>query len=370
MIMKKILLLVLIFVGQLVVAQESIVLEAPKVDQNVELLSIVFRLAGNKEYNGAYFKKYSDGVDSHFKAYREHELIQFAKELHDQKGMSYDAVVCMAVVLDKRLNPLIDFSTTVPEKRWRKEDATKFVRLLKKFYRDAHCKAFFKVNETLYQEVSNRFGAVYKALDLNWFQSFYGSKADENFKIILSPGCGGNNYGPSFTLPNGKKNVFAIMGTWRVDEAGLPVYGKEEYLPLMVHEFCHSFVNHLLDTRRDLFEESGKEIYKAVEEEMSKKQAYGSWQIMQYEALVRASVVKYFLDHGATEVGVSRVIIKEFNRGFVWIRELVDELKKYDQQRSLYPTLESYLPVLSEMYKIVAEKSRQADFKSVKMLNP
>ncbi len=202
---KNILLLVLLILGQQIVAQQNSVLEAPKVDQNVELLSIVFRLAGNKEYNGAFFKKYTDGVDSHFSGYREHELIKFARELHQKNGISYDAVVCMAVVLDKKLNPLIDFSTTVPEKRWKKEDATKFVRLLKQFYKDAHCKAFFRENEVLYQEVSNRYSAVYKALDLNWFQSFYGNKSDENFKIILSPGCGGNNYGPSFTLPNARK---------------------------------------------------------------------------------------------------------------------------------------------------------------------
>src|SRR5659263_174036 len=132
---KKILLLVLLIFGQLVVAKENRVIEAPQVDKNVELLSIVFRLAGNKEYNGTYFKKYTDGVDSHFNAYREHELIKFARELHNKNGISYDAVVCMAVVLDKKLNPLIDFSTTVPEKRWKKEDATKFVRLLKQFYK-------------------------------------------------------------------------------------------------------------------------------------------------------------------------------------------------------------------------------------------
>jgi len=359
--MKRILLLVLIIVSQLVVAQEKQVLEAPKVDKRVELLSIVFRLAGNMEYNGAFFKKYNDKVDDHFNAFKEHELIKFARELHQKNGISYDAVVCMAVVLDKKLNPLIDFSTTLPEKRWKKEDATIFVRLLKKFYKDAHCEAFFRANEPLYQEVSNRFSAVYKALDLNWFQSFYGNTADENFKIILSPGCGGNNYGPSYSLPNAKKNVFAIMGTWRVDESGMPVYGNEEYLPLMVHEFSHSFVNHLLDKRKDLFEESGKEIYKAVEYEMSRQQSYGSWQIMLYEALVRASVIKYFIDHGATELEVGRMMVKEYNRGFGWIKDLVDELKNYDRQRSLYPTLESYMPVLSNAYKTFAEKVSQMD---------
>jgi hypothetical protein len=43
------------------------------------------------------------------------------------------------------------------------------------------------------------------------------------------------------------------------------------------------------------------------------------------------------------------------------MKGLVDELKKYDIQRNLYPTLESYMPVLSNAYKIFAEKISQFD---------
>ena len=359
--MKKILILILIIFTQHCIAQDNQLIDAPKVDKRVELLSIVFRLAGNKEYNATFLKKYTDKVDSHFNTFKEHELIIFAKELQEKKGISYDAVVSMAVILDDHLNPLIDFSTTLPEKRWTKEDATKFIRLLKKFYKDAECEEFFKENEELFQEVSNRFSPVYKTLDLNWFQSFFGKKADENFNIIISPGCGGHNYGPSYSLPNAKKEVFAIMGTWKVDEFGMPVYEKDEYLPLIVHEFNHSFVNSLLAKYKDSFEESGKEIYKAEEYEMSRQQAYGNWQIMLDEALVRASVIKYFMDHSASELESGKMMVNEFINGFIWIKELVDELKKYDNQRSIYPTLESYMPVLSDAYKTFAEKVGQLD---------
>jgi len=358
--MKRILFLIFLIVCQQSFAQEKQLIETPKVDKRVELLSIVFRLAGNQEYHATFFKKYTDKVDDHFNAFKEHELIKFAKELNG-KGISFDAVVSMAVILDDHLNPLIDFSTTLPEKRWTKEDATKFVRLLKKFYKDAACEAFFRENEALFQEVSNRFSPVYKTLDLNWFQSFYGIKADENFNIIISPGCGGQNYGPSYSLPNAKKEVFAIMGTWQVDESGMPVYEKDDYLPLIVHEFNHSYVNSLLAKQEASFEESGKKIYKAEEYEMSRQQAYGNWQIMLDEALVRASVIKYFMDHGASELETGKMMVKEFINGFIWIKELVDELKNYDHQRNLYPTLESYMPVLSTAYKSFADKISQID---------
>ena len=180
--------------GSAKLSQEKPLIEVPKIDKRVELLSIVFRLAGNEEYNATFFKKYTDKVESHFKQNKDHEIIKFARELREKKGISYDAVMSMAIILDNSLNPIIDFSTTVPE-RWSKDEAIKFVRLLKKFYKDAKCEEFFNDNEALFQEVAARFRPVYEKLDLNWYQSFYGKKVDENFSIIISIGCGAHNYG-------------------------------------------------------------------------------------------------------------------------------------------------------------------------------
>lgn len=358
--MKKTLFVLLIVICQLSIAQENRIIKTPKVDKRVELLSIVFRLAGNEEYNGTFFKTYTDRVDAHFNAFRGHELIQFAKELHG-KGISYDAVASMAVVLDDRLNPVLDFSTTLPSTRWSKEDALHFVKLLRQFYADARCDAFFRENEALYGEVANRFQPVYKTFDLKWYSTLFGVKADDRFSILLSPGCGGHNYGPSYEPPHAKREVFAIMGTWKVDDAGMPVYDEKDYLPILIHEFNHSFVNALLEKNASIFEESGKQIYQAMEYEMSRQQAYGNWQIMLNEALVRASVIKYYMDHGASELETSRMIVQEINRGFVWMKGLVDDLKNYDTKRTEYPTLESYLPVLSKSYKKMAEAVHQYD---------
>ena len=361
--MKNLIALIFIVLSLQNYAQEKRFIEVPRVDKKVELLSIVFRLAGNEEYNSQYFRRYSDKVESYFKAYKEHELIKFAKELRQRKGISYDAVMSMAVILDDKLNPLIDFSSTLPEKRWNEIDAKKFVRLLKEFYRDAKCEEFFIDNEALFQEVAVRFRQAIEKLDLNWFLSFFGIKSNENFTIIISPSIGGNNYGPSYTLPNSEKKVFAIMGTWKVDETGIPVYAQEEYLPTIIHEFNHSFVNQLLAKHKELFEESGKRIFKVAEYEMSHQQAYGSWQTMLNEALVRGSVIMYFTNHGSNESEIQMMLNNESNKGFIWIKGLVDELKKYDNQRAKYPTLDSYMLVLSEAYKTFDEKISQFDAK-------
>lgn len=356
--MKRLITLSLIILSLQNFAQVKQLTEVPKVDRRIELLSIVFRLAGNKEYNATYFKKYTDKVEIHFEQYKDHETIKFASELRQKKSTTYEAVMNMAIILDKDLNPLTDFSTTLPE-RWSKDDAVKFVKLLKKFYKDAKCEEFFNDNEALFQEVATIFSPVYEKLDLNWFHSFYGEKDNENFNLFVSIGCGDQNYGTSYSLPNAKKEVFAIMGTWKIDELGMPVYNQSEYLPIIVHEFNHPFVNPLLAKHKESFEESGKEIYKAVEYEMSRQQAYGNWQIMLNEELVRASVIKYFIDHGASESEIQMMQKIEVNKGFIWIKGLVNELIKYNNQRDIYPTLESFIPNLSIAYKTFAEKISQ-----------
>lgn len=61
------------------------------------------------------------------------------------------------------------------------------------------------------------------------------------------------------------------MGTWKVGESGMPIYEKEEYLPTIIHEFSHSFLNPLLAQNEESFEKSGKEIYNAVEYEMNQQ---------------------------------------------------------------------------------------------------
>ncbi len=337
------------------------IIKSPKVDERVELLCIVFKLAGNKEYNDIVIKDYATKINNHFDSFKNHEVVIFAKKLRQNKGISYDAVVSMAVVLDDDLNPLIDFTQTLPDERWSVNDATKFVKLLKDFYEDAECKKFFTKSESIFRDVEKRFASMYKKIDLKWYQDFFGIQVVEDFKLLVSLGCGKHNYGTSYNPPNEKNKMFAIIGTWETDKTDMPIYKETEYLPVIIHEFAHLFVNPLNKKHISKFEESGKEIYKTVEYEMSKQQAYGNWQIMLNEALVRASAIKYFIDHGEDKSVIQMMLNNESNKGFVWIKGLVEELKKYDRNREKYPTLESYIPNLTVSYKSFAKKITEFD---------
>jgi hypothetical protein len=351
--MKKIAALFLIVASFPVIAQENLILDKPKVDKRVELLSIVFRLADNPEYGTNLFKLYTDKIENHFNSYKDHQLIRFTKEIMGENGIGYDAVMQMAIHIDENLNPLVEFTDNVPESRWGKENADKFITLLKEFYKEAKCDEFFKANDSLYTEVNKRFLPVYERLDLNWYSSFYGKEPTEKFIIVNGLANGGNSYGPSLTLPNGKKEVYAIIGTWRTDSLGMAVFNINEYFPNLLHEFNHSFVNCLLEKNGDAFKANGEKIFEQVKEEM-RRQHYAYWETVLNEALVRASVIKYMKDHNFDKPIIDNEINNQLAIGFLWIRELVAELENYGKNREIYPTLESYMPKLATAYTVYA----------------
>lgn len=322
----------------------------PRADANVELLSIVARLAGYDEYCFTHFKLYTDKIETYFKDYKEHEVIKHLQKLRRERGIGYDAVMTMAIHLDDNLNPRMKFSDNIPDTRWGQDNASKFIRLLKDFHNISNFEGFFEANKEIYSEVSERFLSVYESLDLDWFSTFYGKEPSEKFIIINGLGNGSCNYGTSITLSNGQKEVYAIMGAWDVDSTGMVMFPPNNYFPTLLHEFNHSFVNHLIDKNEILFKDSGEQIFEIMKDEM-KSQAYGNWKIVCYEALVRASVIKYMKDHNFNEGEIENETLSQISKGFIWIQSLVDELEKYDKQRDTYPTLESYIPELAKTYK-------------------
>jgi hypothetical protein len=220
---------------------------------------------------------------------------------------------------------------------------------LKKFYKDAQCKQFFESNDSLYAEISKRFLPVYESLDVNWYSSFYGKEPAETFVIVNAPAAGGNNYGPSIHLPDGERKVYAIMGTWEVDDSGMAIFRKDAYFPTLIHEFNHSFVNSLIYKNDGAFKNNGKRIFGKVKEKMY-IQHYANWETVLCEALVRAAVIRYMQDQHFDRDIIQNEVRRQVETGFLWIEKLVGELQKYSDNRTVYPTLESYMPELIKTY--------------------
>jgi hypothetical protein len=355
--LKKLFLIVFLLVfSPVLLSQQQTTRLAPEVDMRVELLSVVFRLAGNFEYNMSQLDRYTSDIDRQFGPYKTHPAVLMAKKLADENGVGFDAVMFMAISLSKppELQPLVPFSATVPEPRWgSKENALQFVSLLRQFYTDTHFESFFQAHRPLYALAEQRFAVTLTSVRLNWFSSFYGQAAPAKFRVIIGLNDGGANYGPRLVRPDGTEEFYAVMGSWTKDAEGNPTFDKS-YLPTVIHEFNHSFINPLVEAHFKEFQ-GLQAVYDAVGTK-TKHNAYGDTKVMVQESLVRACVVLYLKENGSTEVEVHNQIAEEEKKGFIWMPDLVALLQTYSSQRSQYRTLASFMPQIESFFGALGPK--------------
>ena len=323
-----------------------------RVDPRVELMSLIFRLAGNPEYNQNRLPLYIQDVEDHFGIFRNHEAAQMAMQLRRSRGVSFDAVMSMAIHV-KDVNGMEERVPLKPrpkgwDTRWTVEDTRKFQNAARSFVKDARFNAFFDAHKDLFRVAESRMKKVlsdYKVVD--WFDSFFGAKSDATFTIILGMMNGGACYGPRVVYPDGKEELYCVLGVWLKDRKGLPRFDKS-VLPTVVHEFCHSYVNPLVNRHAGELENAGQRIFATVADAM-KKQAYPGWQTMMYESLVRACVVRYRLTSEG-EDAAERQIIQENTNRFYWIRDLSSLLGYYEAHRNKYPNVNSFFPEIVEFF--------------------
>ncbi len=361
--MKKIFISNFIFCLSLsVLGQHNNNLPSPKVDKRVELLSIVFRLADSQEYSSTDNVNYVQAIHDHFDKFKDHPLIKYIKQIRETNGIGYDAVMSMAIHLKQvpSLDPIIPFNSNIPDKRWGADVSTKFVLLLKQFYKDADCNNFFKSNSNHYSIAEKQFFELFKELDFDWYYKYYGKSPNESFNIIIALGNGGNNFGPSIDLPNESRKVYAIIGADSFDGNGAPIFSSDANLPTLIHEFNHSFINYLTEIYKLSLVQSGEIIYQNQSAKM-KRQAYGEWKTMISESMVRAAVIRYLMGHSADSLVIDKELKQQLANGFVWMKDLVDVFGQFEAQRLTYPTLESYMPKIVNFYDSIAPKIKEYD---------
>ncbi len=338
----------------------------PKVDERTELLSIIFRLAGAKEYVNNDIPSYSKDIDEYFAPFKGHDAIKFAQKVRVEHGVSYDAVMSLAIALEisdsvrlcKNLSPIsID-------DRWGMDNVNIFVNLLNKFYFETRFKKFFSDHSVLYKIAESRFSGIINDVDFDWFEKFYGKSAKDNFNLILRIQNRGN-YGTKVILNDGTEDLYAIMGRCIADSSGQPFYLKG-IDNIVVHEYNHSFCNPLIDAYYPAMEPASARIYEPVKEILS-SQAYGSPKTMEYENLVRACVIMYYQRNGVDEDLLKRQVAGELANGFIWIDKLVDLLGVYEKNRDKYPTLSDFMP---EIIKLESSISPTKILKEIEANSP
>jgi hypothetical protein len=329
------------------------------VDPRIELFSIVFRLAGNPEYNQCQVPPYDSAIARWFDPFRDHPAVAEARRLRNTRGVSYDAVINVAIHVADAANlaeraPL-DAPGLALDSRWRPAEVRAFLARVRRFALDTRFADFAASQGPLWDSATARLrGVVEREVDVPWFGRFFGPRAGATFHLVPGVCNGGNNYGQRYDGPDGAEDLYAVIGAWQADSAGLPAYDGR-VASTIVHEFSHSFVNPVMNAQRAAMARGGPLVFEAVADLM-RPQAYGQWGTVVNETVVRAATARYTLAHRDGRLAESAVL-QEQSRGFVWMDEVFTRFDEYEGDRERYPDLAAFAPRLAAYFDSLGDRA-------------
>ena len=331
-----------------------------RVDPRVELVTTVARLAGFREFTMANSRSpYSERVERHFGSQREHAVVKRLTALRAERGVSYDAIPSLAL----HLGPLPELAELVPfdaaperlDARWGGAKAREFVIELRDFARETKAHEFFEGERRFHDEVARRLSErLAQSRALPWFDTFFGARAGASYTATAGLLCGGGNFGVGVRFPDGRPEIIQpVFGCWEWDADGFPVFG-ESYLPLFVHELCHTYTNPFVDRFEKELSAAGIRLHASSAAAMQ-RQGYGTWKTVVYETFVRACVVRC---RRATEgdAAAAQQASAEVKEHFRWVPELEKLFAEYEANRGKYADFAAFVPRVVELLEREAAK--------------
>ena len=322
-----------------------------EVSETVELMGVLSRTAGFKEFSEDLAGQYSKDVEAWFAKYREHPTVAYYKDIRAKYGIGYERVTNMAVHLEieeGKVKLVGDRSELTAG--WQKVDLDDFVKRLNKFYADTRFHEFFEQHRAFYEGFLKTYDAnVIPYIHPEWYGKFYyGTESTERFRLIIGFTYGSTNNSASRQLQGQPREVFAVCGRNQFFDTSRPL-----------HEFNHSFVNPLLDNgdNAKAMQEVGQRLFQSSKAAME-QQHYDDWHIVINESLVRAAVIVYYYEHGINNFATNMLTIETMNNGFPWMLDVVAALRYYSTHREQYPTLNDFYPEIARfLNKYVSDKN-------------
>jgi hypothetical protein len=326
------------------------------VDQRAEVIGILFRIAGAPDFSNGSVQPYIRQVDSAFARFKDHAVFHEINRLRAQSGLSLSAVLTMAPQIADPVSfgerTPIDAPSATLSGRWGGAEARTFLAHARDFARVARLADFLRDQQPTYDSGTVRMRRLVDQAHLEWLPRFFGEQGDDVF--IVSPlliNSTGNFAAEFRSDPRHEK--YAFLGVRLTDSTGFPVMAPD-VLPTIIHEFNHSFVDHVVGSRSAELRPSGEHIHGVVREQM-RAIGYNSWQVMVAESVVRAAVIRYLLANEGRAAADTDTRLQR-GGGFIWMEELVTLLGEYETQRSRYPSLAAFMPRIVEYYDGLAPR--------------
>ena len=352
--MKKTFLIIALLLNSFAIFAQEIY-EKPVVDERVELMNIVFRLAEISGYVNNNIPMYVDEADRYFEKYKNHPLIEYTKILQNTLqnvngyGFSLGVGVRFAILLELK-NGKIAFNKNIKTDiadSFNQDSIPKYLNLLNDFYKKTKFHNFFTKNEKIRQIAEKNFvKEITNKINFDWFKSFFRFLPEKKFRIIISLAGGFHNFGQTLVYKDDSQEFYAIIGCRSADENGFPMFkgGLGDMSNTLIHEICHSFCDapilayqdELLPQATVFFELNKMKLYEI---------SYREPMAFLHEIFVRTCVFQYKKDNN---IKYELANYLEEVEVFLWLPQLLEAFGKY-RNDTTYKTLNDFMPEIVKL---------------------
>jgi hypothetical protein len=342
------------------------------VDPRMELLSTIQILSNYKviDRNSPYSKE----IQNYFGSYSNQQAVALTDKLVNNHGFAYDAPPAFMLYLSEvpELNKQIPYIDYIEKRAGSSENLESYRQSIAQFAKEADFGKFWTSHADFYNQVLRTTVSDINGEDLIKVVENYFNEKQNSYNIIIAPLFNGHNYGPKVESSKDKYDIYSCTTPTNYKN-GIPYVSKENLYQVVFHEFGHSFVNSETGKYPDKVAACEK-LFEPIRGEMRQK-AYGEWTTCVNEHIVRAVNIRIQeLQRGP--VASKQMLNQEIGNKFVYVRPLVEKLKKYETLRDskqitfadFYPQLLDVLDSLSKTdYLKLAEFKFRGPINSVTM---
>ena len=316
------------------------------VNPAIDLFSLISRLAGINQYKELLLPDYMAEVENYFGHLRNHPTIEFGRECNIMHQINGDAPMAMSVYVGPppELKLRMDLSN-IPasfDPRWDSALISEYLGHARIFARESKFMEFHHSHQA-YLDLArqNLQEMISREQIFQWYQDFFGYYP-ENFKMYLTLLNGSGSYGYPVFYPDVEVEFVSLIGRRFPDNEGVPTYPKDWFLPMIIHEYTHSYINPLIKANPEQFEALGEALLHTHGAKMM-EHGYKVWNVIIQEYIVRACTVR-FLEQKEGKGKAKDNVKYDIQGGFTELEGLVRLLDDYENNRDTYADIESFLP--------------------------
>ncbi len=304
------------------------------VDPKLELIGILLTLGNDKEKDN--FKRLFDYTDDNNKYINEiketfnylynNGLIDKFNKVKDKYHLYYQEPLSMMLSLD-------EYGLSREDKL--DSDFYELVNDLKNLYIDNKFISFYESHIDTYKSWINNIKPFYEKYNLLELLCNYCGEEYKDLKLInnLIPFETNGGYG----IVLDKEAHYCLRTPSYIENNKMfEITDKENYLLLTLHEFLHCIINPIT-TKYNIF--NSESSYIKDEIDLTKSGYKTDYSIIN-ETIVRAITLRIY--NSITNKDINDRLEREYNNGFLHIKEVYSLLKEYEQDRDNYKNIDSF----------------------------